>query len=92
MISSLPIVHYRATSVSADGIVKTGGGFLHGFLVTASASGVIRLYDNTAASGTVIVDQLSVAAGDLIDLPVEFVTGLYFDLVSGTATVTILYI
>jgi hypothetical protein len=84
--------HYRCTSVSADGIVKAGKGFLGGFLVTASAAGVIRLYDNTAASGTVIVDQLTVAAGDNITLRVEFQTGLYFDLVSGTATVSILHI
>lgn len=84
--------HYRATSLSADGVVKTGKGFLGGLLVTSSASGVIRLYDNTAASGTVIVDQFAVNAGDSIDLPIQFNTGLFFDLVSGSATVTILYI
>lgn len=85
-------VHYRATSVSADTSVKVGLGFLAGLVVTASASGVIRLYDNTAASGTVILDQIAVYPGDSIELPVEFKTGLFFDLVSGTATVTILYI
>lgn len=85
-------VHYPSISVSADTKVKDGQGFLGPILVTASSSGVIRLYDNTAASGTVIIDQLAVSAGDTIDLPVEFKTGLFFDLVSGTATVTILYI
>lgn len=85
-------VHYRPISLSADGLVKTGQGFLDRVLVTASASGVIRLYDNTAASGTVLMDQITVYAGDCIKLPVEFQTGLFFDLVSGSATVTILYI
>lgn len=82
---------YRATSLSADGLVKTGTGFAYGVLVTASAVGVIRFYDNTAASGTVIVDSLPVAVGDFVPMPVEFQTGLYFDLVSGTATVTIFW-
>jgi hypothetical protein len=84
--------HYLALSVSADTSVKTSQGFLRGIQVTASAAGVIRLYDNTAASGTVIIDQLAVFAGDSFEWPVEFQTGLFFDLVSGTATVTVLYI
>lgn len=84
--------YYRATSTAADALVKTGKGFLGGLIVTSSASGVIRLYDNTAASGTVILDQIAVFNGDSFDIPVEFQTGLYFDLVSGTATVTILFI
>ena len=88
----LPETHYRSSSKSADGTVKTGPGFLGGIQVTASASGVIRLYDNTAASGTVLIDQIAVFAGDCYEWPIEFTTGLYFDLVSGTATVTIFYI
>lgn len=85
-------VHYLPSSKSASGIVKTGSGFLRGFLVSASASGLIRLYDNTAASGTVIIDQLAVFPGDSFDWPTEFKTGLYFQLVSGTATINLLYI
>lgn len=83
---------YRAISVSADTLIKTGEGVAWCAYVTASSSGVIRFYDNTAASGTVIVDQVSVAAQDVIPMPCEFSTGLYFDLVSGTATVTVYYI
>lgn len=85
-------VHYRTQSISADTVIKTGFGLLGGIQVTASASGVIRLYDNTAASGTVIVDQIPVFPGDSFEWPVEFQTGLFFDLVSGTATVTVFYI
>jgi hypothetical protein len=83
---------YRAKSVSADTAIKTGGGMFFRALVTASAAGVIRLYDSASASGTVIIDQINVYQGDVIDMPCEFDTGLFFDLVSGTATVTILYI
>lgn len=87
-----PIYHYLPKSLSAGALVKGGGGLLKGVIVTASASGVIRLYDSTSASGTVILDQFAAAPGDSIEMPVEFKQGLYFDLVSGTATVTILYI
>ncbi len=84
---------YRAISLSADGVVKDGPGYAYGVYVTASSSGVIRFYDNaSAASGTVILDQVSVSAQDFIPMPVEYVNGLYFDLVSGSATVTIYYI
>jgi preprotein translocase subunit Sec61beta len=83
---------YLAVSLSADGLVKTGEGFAWGVFVTASAAGVIRFYDNTAASGTVILDQYPVIASEFVPLPVQFTNGLYFDLVSGSATVTIYYI
>lgn len=84
--------HYRTKSVSADTAIATGNGYLGGITVTASSAGVIRLYDNTAASGTVIVDQIAVFPGDSFEWRAEFQTGLFFDLVSGTATVTIFYI
>lgn len=84
--------HYLPKSISADTLIKTGPGFLGKVIVTASAAGVIRLYDAVSAAGTVILDQLAVVAGAEIEIPVEFTTGLYFDLVSGTATVTILYL
>lgn len=83
---------YRAISVSADTLIKTGEGVAYLAFVTASSSGVIRFYDNTSAAGTVIVDQVAVAAGDVIPMPAEFLTGLFFDLVSGTATVTVYFI
>lgn len=92
-MAGLPIIEfYKPVSVSADALVKTGEGQFYRALVTASSSGVIRFYDNTAASGTVLIDQMTVYPGDIIDMPMQFTTGLYFDLVSGTATVTILYL
>lgn len=89
---TLPETHYLTLSLSADGSVKVGQGFLGGVQVTASTAGVIRLYDNNAASGTVIIDQIPVYAGDSFEWPTEFKTGLFFDLVSGSATVTVFYI
>lgn len=88
----MEILCWKPLSVSADTAVKTGAGRFWKLVVTSSSAGIIRLYDNTAASGTVILDQSTVVAGDEIELLCEFQTGLYFDLVSGSATVTLLYI
>jgi hypothetical protein len=88
----MEILCWLPKSASADALVKTGPGRLWKVLVTSSSAGVIRLYDNTSAAATVILDQSTVVAGDEIELLCEFQNGLYFDLVSGSATVTILYI
>lgn len=77
--------------VSASGIVKSGAGRFSGFICTASSSGVVRLWDNTTATGTKILDSLAVSAGQIITIPggcTPFANGLYLELVSGTATIT----
>jgi hypothetical protein len=80
---------------TSDGSVKASAGVLYGIVCTASSSGVIRLFDNTAGSGTEIYNSVSaITAGAVISFPagILFNTGLYFDLVSGTGTFNILYI
>lgn len=80
---------------TADGSVKASAGVLYGIVCTASSSGVIRLFDNTAGSGTELYNSVSaITAGAVISFPagILFNTGLYFDLVSGTGTFNILYI
>lgn len=77
--------------VSASAILKTGVGRLSGFVVTASSSGVIKIWKNTAASGDLMFDTLSVTAGQVVAIPngmAGFAIGLYFELVSGTVTVS----
>lgn len=83
--------HYRAKSVSADTLIATGSGRFGGVQVTASSGGSIKVWDNTAASGTVLIDTLAVYPGDTFWWPSEFQTGLYLD-VTGTVTVTVFYI
>lgn len=82
------------TTVSADGVVSASPVVLYGYYVSASSSGVISFYDNaTAGTGTTIIaTSKSVAANDIVTLPkgVVLANGLYFDLVSGTATVHVL--
>lgn len=77
--------------VSASAILKTGVGRLSGFVVTASSSGVIKIWKNTTNSGDLMFDSLSVSAGQVVAIPngmAGFSIGLYFELVSGTATIS----
>ncbi len=81
--------------VSADTTVPliTGPGRFYGFLCTASSSGVISFCDNTSKSAPYIMQDVSVAAGQVF-LPaaaIRLTGGLYMELESGTATLTVLY-
>lgn len=82
---------FKKKVLSADGLVLTGRGYFGGVFVASSSSGVIRIYDDIAAAGTVILPSTTVYEGDSIWLPCEVDVGIYFDLVSGSAEVTILY-
>lgn len=60
--------------------------------VSTSATLILRLYDNTAASGTLLIASVTVAAKDNLFLPAHFTTGLYVEFVSGTGAVSVFYI
>lgn len=83
---------YRCLSLSADTSVKVGQGRLWKVLVTASAGGILKLWDSADASTTVLMDSMPVSAGDEIELRVEFQNGLYFDVISGTLTASVIFI
>ncbi len=81
--------------VSADTLIKRGGGKLIGFLCTAASGGseAVTVYDSTAASGNKIIDALTPVAGTFYSLSLEgvwFSAGLYFD-VTGTVKFTVVY-
>jgi hypothetical protein len=80
------------TNISASALIKTGAGVLKGIVVNSHSSGTLKLWDNTAGSGTVIFNTITFAAGpNFIKLPaVEFSTGLYAT-IGGTADITILW-
>lgn len=94
MLNTQPVSY---TQLSADGVVKAAPGELYGLVVTASSTGIVRIFDNaSAASGTEIYNSVSaLTAGAVITFGgsgIRAKNGLYFDLVSGTATVNILYV
>lgn len=75
---------------TASGLIKTGYGVLKGMYVNSTSSGTIKLYDNTAASGTVINNTITPAVGYHALGDVAFTTGLYAT-IGGTLDVTLHY-
>ncbi len=79
---------------TASGVVKSRRGEFYGLVVIASSSGNITIYDNdAAASGTKLYEK-AVTAGDVVHFGGSGMLaskGIYFSLVSGTATVNVLY-
>lgn len=73
--------------------IKSAAGTLYGIIVNSHTTGSLKLWDNAAASGTVIVNTIAFAAGpNFITIPmgVSFNTGL-FATVTGTIDYTILF-
>lgn len=94
MLNTQPVSYIQ---LSADGVVKAMPGELYGVVVTASATGIIRIFDNaSAASGTELYNSVSaLTAGTVVTfagLGIKAKNGLYMDLVSGTATVNVLFV
>jgi hypothetical protein len=72
--------------------IRTGTGKLYGIVVNSHTSGTLKLWDNTAGSGTVILNTITFASGPqtiLFPYPIEFYTGLFVT-VSGAIDYTIL--
>ena len=82
--------------VSADKLIRDGEGFLFGIIVNSHSSGVISLFDNTETGQLDrdnILTSFTIPAGAqfyMFAVPVKFVNGLFFELVSGTANITLL--
>lgn len=80
-----------AASQTASGIQFTGACLLYGIRVTASASGVLTIYDGVSAAGVQICTSLAVVANTTYyfagqGVGEQMTTGIYVQLVSGTAT------
>lgn len=80
------------TNISASALIKTGAGVVKGFVVNSHSSGTLKLWDNTSAATTVLLNTITFAAGpNFVKLPaIEFSTGLYAT-IGGTADITILW-
>ena len=84
---------YASVTQAASATIKTGPAGLFGIIVTASTSGTVTVYDNTAASGTVLFTKTTLAVGEVIQfggLGIAAKNGLHV-VVGGTGTVNILY-
>lgn len=80
--------------LSASGAVATGVGRVTRVIVGTHSSGVIKLIDspNSTAGRVLLTDTTLTAGAQVLDLGnIEFYEGVYFQLVSGTATVQVVY-
>lgn len=76
--------------MTASGLVKAGNGLARRVICAASTSGTLTIYDNTAASGTIILNAFPLSAGQSYQLDALFQNGCYVAL-GGTADITFLY-
>ena len=90
------VVQGLAANQSADGVAVTGACLLYAIRCTASASGVVTIYDGVTAAGKQIATSMALTANTTYNLAggagEQMSTGVYVDLVSGTATFDILYV
>lgn len=81
-----------ATNITADTLIKQGAGKFYGFTVNSHTSGTLKVWDSTAASGKVINNTITFAAGSGITTffseGINFSTGLFAD-VGGTIDLTV---
>lgn len=92
---SVQYVSYATVTQAAASTVKSGPAKLFGIIVTASTTGTVTIYDNTAASGTVLFTKTGLAVGDVIQfggLGIAAKSGLHVVCGGTAATCNILYV
>lgn len=76
-------------NLTASGVVKTQSGKISGVFCASTSSGTLKLWDNTAASGNVIVNTFNLTAGTFYEIPAAFATGCYATIAGTSADITI---
>lgn len=79
-------------NMTASALVKTGFGVVSAIIINSHTSGTIKLWDSLTATGNVICNTITLAAGErTIDLEkINFTTGLFVT-IGGTADITVVY-
>lgn len=83
---------YSSTYISTatTTTVKTGKGVLRRIIISETAAGAITIYDNTAASGTVLAVFKASIVEDSHEFNVRFGTGLTI-VTAGASKVTVIW-
>jgi hypothetical protein len=78
----------ETVNISASAAVATGPGSMLGiFVASASATPTIKVWGNNAASGNIIVNTFTPAAGTFYPIPAKFAAGCYIS-IGGTVDLT----
>lgn len=85
-----PAAHFK--NVTASGIIYSGSGALVGIVVNSNTNGTIKVYNGLDATGVVMFNTITIAAGErFINLGgAQFGQGCYFT-ITGTCDITALY-
>jgi hypothetical protein len=76
-ITTYPFGHLPISiSTATTTVVKSGAGVVRKIMVLGGTLGNVTIYDNTAASGTVIVPTFTPAVGQFLIEDIAFTTGL----------------
>lgn len=78
--------------LTASALIKTGPGVLNSVVISSHTSGTLKFWDQTSAAVPVLVDTITLAAGErFINFGgIRFTTGLYLT-IGGTASVVVNY-
>jgi hypothetical protein len=78
---------YKHISANGSGVLKSAPGSLFSVTINTkgAASNVLTLYDNTAASGTVLAVIDTTSQITVLDYYLDFAVGLSYALATGTA-------
>lgn len=89
----MDLTRAKYKNMTSSAAVKTGSGSVFGVIVNSHTNGTLKLWDNTSAATTVLMNTYTFTSGSqVIKFPVgvSFYTGL-FATIAGTADITILY-
>lgn len=92
-MANIEAIGYNTTNLTASAAIQNnpGGRRLGGIFCASSTAGTVKIWDNTAASGTVVVNTFSVTAGTWYNLPAQTSTGLFIT-IGGTADITVFWL
>ena len=79
-------------SKSASALIKTGQGTVVYLFPTASSTGIVAVYDGIDATGVNLTGSITLTAGTRVTLEFGFSTGLFINLVSGSASYWVGYV
>lgn len=83
----------KYSNITTDTLIKTGTGKVAGFIINSHSGGALKLWDNTSAASTVLMNTYTFTAGSGVvtfPQPATFTVGLYAD-VTGTVDITLLW-
>jgi hypothetical protein len=95
LVAAVPTYSYSHQNANGTTTVKSGQGVLHAITInTKGATGnTATIYDNTAASGTIVAVIDTTSQIQTLTLDVAFNTGLTVVLATGTAAdITVSYL